>query len=146
MTVDTDENVKEKADQIDQLYEMVTEYRRSKDFKRMMDEIAKMPSFSPYNAMLLQIQKPGSRYVTTVGKWKKLYNRHPKPGGRPLVILRPFGPIDFVYEYNDTEGDEIPPHILEEVFFAPQKLWCLIRPNQLELLKVNLLKEGIFYM
>lgn len=134
-----------KIDQIDQLYEQVKEYRRSADFQRMMQEIAKMPTFSPYNAMLLQMQKPGSYYVTTVSRWRKRFNRNPKPGARPLVILRPFGPIDFVYEYSDTEGDEIPPNELKAFFSVTNDFYRLITPDQLECLQKNLLTEGIRY-
>ena len=58
--------------------------------------------------MLLHIQKPGSKYVASASDWWKRFRRKPKPGARPLVILRPFGPVAFVYELEDTEGEQIP--------------------------------------
>lgn len=41
-----------------------------------------------------------------------LFNRRPKPGARPIVMLHPFGPVKFVYELSDTEGDGFPPEVL----------------------------------
>ena len=67
--------------------------------------------------MLLHVQKPGSQYVTTAADWAENYGRSPKPGARPLVILRPFGPVAFVYELNDTEGKPLPQPV-EDPFVA----------------------------
>ena len=67
--------------------------------------------------MLLHIQKPGSKYVASASDWWKRFRRKPKPGARPLVILRPFGPVAFVYELSDTEGKDFPKE-LEKPFKA----------------------------
>ena len=32
----------------------------------------------------------------------------PVPGARPLIVLRTYGPVDFVFDMQDTEGDLLP--------------------------------------
>ena len=54
--------------------------------------------------MLINIQGSGSVYVASAYEWRNIFNRTIKLGARPLVILRPFGPVAFVFELNDTEG------------------------------------------
>ncbi|MBR6862352.1 MAG: hypothetical protein IKM73_13630 [Acidaminococcaceae bacterium] len=68
---------------------------------------------APYNAMLVHIQNPGSVFVASAADWKNRFGRKPKLGARPLVILRPFGPVAFVYDAGDTEGAPLPPEIIE---------------------------------
>ncbi|MBK7442542.1 MAG: hypothetical protein IPI65_13570 [Bacteroidetes bacterium] len=48
--------------------------------------------------------------VLSAEKWKK-YRRTIKKNARPLLILMPFGPVEFVYDITDTEGDEIPEYL-----------------------------------
>lgn len=48
--------------------------------------------------MLLHIQKPGSNYVTSVAEWQNRFDRCIKPEARPMVVLRPFGPVSFVFD------------------------------------------------
>ena len=55
--------------------------------------------------------------VATASEWRIRFGRKPIPGARPLVILKPFGPVEFVYELNDTEGKELP-QIIEQPFEA----------------------------
>ncbi|MBP3805941.1 MAG: ImmA/IrrE family metallo-endopeptidase [Oribacterium sp.] len=58
--------------------------------------------------MLINMQRPGSTFVATVKDWKNKYGRSPKPGASPLIILKAFGPVSYVYELSDTEGKEFP--------------------------------------
>ena len=98
--------------ELDQLYQQVLDYRSTKDFGAMLGAIAKFRSVAPYNAMLIHMQKPGSVYVASAADWENRFHRRIKPGARPLVILKPFGPIAFVFEYNDTEGDPLPEELV----------------------------------
>lgn len=97
--------------ELDKLFEEVGTYRSSADFVELLKFIKRFRHIAPYNAMLIHIQKPGSVYVASASDWKNRFNRDIKPGARPLVILRPFGPVAFVYEVNDTQGDNLPPEI-----------------------------------
>jgi hypothetical protein len=42
--------------------------------------------------MLLQVQKPGLMYAASAVDWNERFERRPKAGARPLLILWPFGP------------------------------------------------------
>ena len=56
--------------------------------------------------MLVEMQRPGARYVLTKKEWEKRYNRVLKENARPLVILFPFGPVEFVFDIADTMQNE----------------------------------------
>ena len=94
--------------EIDRLYEEVLDYRRTTDFKDLIKFVSRFRHLSPYNAMLVHIQKPGSVYVASADDWHSRFHRYVKAGARPLLILKPFGPVSFVYEYNDTDGEPLP--------------------------------------
>ena len=104
---------KNNVPELDKLFNDIGTYRKCTDFNELIKFIKKFPRIAPYNAMLIHIQKPGSNYVASATEWKKRFNRTIKPGARPLVILRPFGPVAFVFELSDTEG---------ESFYFPDKL------------------------
>ncbi len=121
---------KQRTPEIDQLYKDVLAYRSTKDFKSLLSFVSKFRHIAPYNAMLIHIQKPGSSYVASAADWKYRFERNVKPGARPLVILKPFGPVSFVFEYNDTEGKPLPddlvrPFITKEV--ANPRLLSIIK-------------------
>ena len=80
---------------LDDLYSLAKEYRDSDAFKRHMEFCANFHMVGAYNAMLLETQREGVRYALTPERWRK-YNRRPKPDARPLVILMPFYPLDFL--------------------------------------------------
>lgn len=83
-------------------------YRQSKDYKELLDFVARLPHIAPFNAMLLQIQKPGLRFAMHAKDWREKFGRYPKEGARPLLIMWPFGPVGFVFDQLDTEGDPLP--------------------------------------
>ena len=61
--MDLDE--KKVRDNLDNLFKEVREYRSCDKFKEILDFVKKFRNIAPYNAMLLNIQKPGSKYVAT---------------------------------------------------------------------------------
>ncbi len=83
-------------------------YKSSKDYKELLDFVGRMKNFAPFNALLLQIQKPGLMYAATVRDWRIRFNRTIQEGARPLLIMWPFAPVALVYDVQDTQGDEIP--------------------------------------
>jgi hypothetical protein len=91
-----------------QLLEDARLYKQSKDYKDLLDFVVRLRDFAPFNAMLLQIQKPDLKYAASIRDWAVKFCRHPKPGARPLLILRPFGPVALVYDEVDTEGAPLP--------------------------------------
>ena len=83
-------------------------YTRSKDYKDLLDFVVRLRNFAPFNAMLLQVQKPGLRFAASALDWTERFGRTPKEGTRPLLILWPFGPVALVYDLLDTEGEDLP--------------------------------------
>src|SRR5258707_9794101 len=91
-------------------------YTQSKDYKKLLDFVVRLRNFAPFNAMLLQLQKPGLTYAASAKDWSDRFGRSPKEGARPLLILWPFGPVAFVYDVLDTEGKDLPEDVPS--FFA----------------------------
>ena len=87
---------------LDQLFQQVGAYKSSNEYRMLIDVVRRFHYMAPYNAMLINVQKPGSRYVASAAQWKKDFQRAVIPGARPLVILHRFGPVRFVFELGDT--------------------------------------------
>jgi hypothetical protein len=104
--------------ELDNLYSEIRSYRSTKKFRKMLNFIIRFKELGPCNAALVYRQRPGSQYVATPSVWRNKFNRYIKPGACPLVILRPFGPVEFVFELADTEGEPVPEEILHP--FRPE--------------------------
>ena len=87
---------------INRLFQDVERYRKSDNFKMMLDFYASFPYLGVYNAALVEQQRPGARMVLTVKKWAELYGRKIKPNARPVIILLPFAPVEFLFDIYDT--------------------------------------------
>lgn len=93
---------------LDELIADTRLYDSALAIKELLDFVARLRHIAPFNAMLLHIQKPGLSFAARTKDWRERFRRWPKPYSRPLVILRNFGPIDFVYDVLDTEGEPLP--------------------------------------
>src|ERR1035438_1449924 len=51
-------------------------------------------------------------YVATPSDWMTEFERKVKPDARPLMMLRPFGPVMFVFDIDDTEGKPAPADLM----------------------------------
>lgn len=92
---------------IDQLYLEAFATQGSRAFDDFLDFVVRFSNLSVYNAMLVRVQRPGAAAVATRIKWQS-FGRFVKPDAVPIVILRPFGPVSFVFEQGDTEGLPMP--------------------------------------
>lgn len=132
---------KKSIPELDKLFQEIGTYRKSSELKELYEFVKKFPHIAPYNAMLIHIQKPGSQYVATASEWYRRFNRNINPGARPLVILRPFGPVSFVFELSDTYGKDTFP----EELLNPFKVKGEIPMLKLKQLTENLKCDGILY-
>jgi hypothetical protein len=82
---------------LDQLLQDSRLYTRSADYKALLDFTVRLRNFAPFNAMLLQVQKPGLSYAASARDWRERFGRTIKENARPLLILWPFGPVALVY-------------------------------------------------
>ena len=102
------ENEKSARSLLDELLENSKLYKSSKDYFALMKFVARMRNFAPFNAMLLQIQKPGLSYAASARDWWERFGRWPIENARPLLILWPLGPVALVYDVMDTDGKKPP--------------------------------------
>ena len=93
---------------LDQLLEDSRLYRKGSDYKNLLDFAVRLRNFAPFNALLLQIQKPGLNHAASARDWREKFGRTINDGARPLLILWPFGPVALVYDLMDTNGDDLP--------------------------------------
>ncbi|MCT1413762.1 ImmA/IrrE family metallo-endopeptidase [Corynebacterium sanguinis] len=86
-------------------------------FFEIIDSVIKRTNrLSAYNALLVEIQCPGSNNAMPAGEWEKLA-RQPRPSAIPQLILWNHGPVAPVYEFSDTEP--IPGREAEAVDLTP---------------------------
>lgn len=98
---------------LDELISEARLYHSGRDYKELLDFVVRLRRIAPFNAMLLQIQKPGLTYAATAKDWRERFNRSPKENARPLIIMRNFGPVNFVFDILDTEGPDLPKDVLK---------------------------------
>jgi hypothetical protein len=113
---------------LDELFSLTFQYKTSKAYQDLLQFVGRFGFYSPFNAMLVHIQMPGARYVASPYRWLCDYGRKIKPGARPLVILKPMGPVMFVFDVSDTEGKPLPPEIDPSKFVKDQPVTASIKP------------------
>jgi hypothetical protein len=95
------------ANAIDEIFAADSRFRSAREFMQLLDFVARLPQYSAFNCFLLYTQNPAISQVATARTWARRYGRRLKFNARPLVILAPMGPVRFVYDLNDTEGDPV---------------------------------------
>ena len=93
---------------LDQLLADSRLYKSSEDYFKLLEFIARMRNFAPFNALLLQIQKPGLQFAASRHDWRERFKAEVKEDARPLLILWPFGPVALVYDVVDLVSGNIP--------------------------------------
>jgi hypothetical protein len=93
---------------LEELFEESRLYTSSKNYHELLQFVARLPHLAPFNAMLLQVQKPGLKFAASAHDWRVRFGRTPKPDARPLLVMWPFGPVALVYDELDTEGNPLP--------------------------------------
>jgi len=92
--------------EVNDLFRKILETKNSDDFIKFLRFIKRFRNRSPFNNALVFAQNPDCYYWATAKEWEK-FGRYVKKEARPMVVLQPFSPIMFVYDYKDTEGKEI---------------------------------------
>ena len=124
---------------LDELFSAAKTYTSANDYLELLSFLRKFRRYSPYNGMLVHIQKPGARYVLRASEWQEKYGRSVRPGAQPLVALQPMGPVMFLFDVSDTEGGtQLPPEI--EAPFEPARG---VVGKQLEYTLENCKRDGI---
>jgi hypothetical protein len=98
---------------VDEIFIAGSRYRYSQAYIELVQFISRFPNYSPFNCFLLYTQNPSLTYVATAKTWSRKFRRQPRFDARPLVILAPMAPVRFVFDMSETEGNPIPPGMLE---------------------------------
>lgn len=93
---------------LDQLLADSKVYKSTDSYKALLEFVIRLRNVAPFNAMLLQLQKPGLTYAASAHDWKSQFKRDIKEDARPLLILWPFGPVATVYDVLDTFDPQNP--------------------------------------
>lgn len=128
---------------LDQLWRDTRAYRQSQAYFDTLRFVSAMREFAPYNAYLLRIQRPLIRYAATAQDWEGKFGRHVRQedsGVHPLVVLRPFGPVEFVYDLKDTDGPDLPEGVLDPLVARGD-----LQADWWRRLQENLYRRGIEY-
>ncbi len=88
---------------LDELFACAGTYTSSREFSTLIRFVGRFRFYSPFNAMLAHVQMPGARFVAPAYRWGRDYGRRVKPNGRPIVLLKPNGPVLFAFDVSDTE-------------------------------------------
>ena len=92
---------------LDQLLDDVRNLKSRSNIVKLCEMTVRMRRHAPFNVMLIYMQRPGATHVLSAADWRAL-GRFPKAEALPIVILRAFGPVEFVFDVADTEGKPIP--------------------------------------
>lgn len=101
--------ISEGMEAIDSLFHDAVQARGTRVFDEFLDFVRRFNRFSAFNAMLIENQRPGATAVGFRDQWLTI-GRLIKPGAIPIAILWPFAPVRWVYELNDTYGNDVPSH------------------------------------
>jgi hypothetical protein len=129
---------------LDELVHDARMYRSGPAFAELLEFAGRFRFYSPFNAMLIRIQLPGATFVATARRWRDLYGRTVRPEARPLVMLRPRGPVMIVFDVSDTvpvqgEAIPLPPEVLApfEISRLPDVEAVMIRTER------NAMRDGV---
>jgi hypothetical protein len=95
------------ANAVDEMFATHSRYRSGHEYVQLLNFIAGLPQYSAFNGFLLHAQRPTITHVATARTWARRHSRHLKPNARPLMILAPMGPVRFLYDLSDTEGEPV---------------------------------------
>lgn len=95
--------------EIEQLLEKTHNLRKNGGQHRFFDTLTFIKQsryLAPYNALLVMQQRPDATFVLSEARWLREFGRIQKPDAHPLVILKNFGPVEFVYDIKDIADIE----------------------------------------
>ena len=100
-----DENLQDETiefeSEIDFLFNAIQSYRNSSKFRDIIDFCNRFNHIAPFNAMLINMQRPGSRLALTAKEWINQFGRALKPNAQPLIYLN-HTPVGAMYDISDT--------------------------------------------
>lgn len=84
----------------------VLQFGKVAGFSDLLDRVAALcavTSYSPYNALLMLLQRPAATYVLPAHQWLEKYGYVIRPGEQPMVLLQRGGPVMFLLDVTQVE-------------------------------------------
>ncbi len=143
---------------LDQLIADSRLYKTGQSYKDLLEFVTRLRNVAPFNALLLQLQKPGLTYAASAHDWQTRFGRRPKEDARPMLILWPFGPVATVFDVHDMEGRPLPEDVAS--FFTTGSItesqmssiksrlatkhigWCMVDTGDAKAGKIKVTKRG----
>lgn len=92
---------------IDALLRAAVASKGNEAFLEFLEFARRFQHMALFNVMMVLVQRPGCDLAATRVQWAAV-GRRPLPDAVPIVTLRPFGPLSFVYDVADTNGRPLP--------------------------------------
>ena len=97
----------EDAEAVDRLFRQALALQGTAGFTALLEAAKGFRRYSLFNTLLIWTQRRGAVMVGSQHQWRGI-GRDITADACPIMILQPFGPIEFVYELGDTEGKPVP--------------------------------------
>jgi hypothetical protein len=91
---------------ISYVLDAVLEFGKVTGFADLLDRIAMLcfaTGYSPFNALLMLLQRPAATHVLPAHQWQERYGFVIRPGEQPMVLLQPGGPLMFLLDVSQVE-------------------------------------------
>lgn len=121
---------------LDELFARSSAYAATAEYLRIMQFLQTFPTERPYNAYLVHMQNPEASFTATAARWAKDYEGTVRVDARPIVVLKPFGPVAFVFDIADVVGAKVP-----ERAWRPFEARGAASPAAERLMEANAAKE-----
>lgn len=84
----------------------VLEFGHVRGLADLLDRVAYLclvTRYSPYNALLILLQRPAATCVLPAHQWQGRFGYVVRPGEQPMVLLQPGGPVMFLLDVTQVE-------------------------------------------
>lgn len=86
-----------------QIYRQAFALRAPQELDALLAFVARFRRFSVFNSALIHAQRPDAELLASAAQWAR-HERAVTDGARPVVVLAPFGPVQFLFDERDTHG------------------------------------------
>jgi len=86
-----------------QLYRQAISARSAPELAVLIAFVARFRRYSVFNTALIHAQRPAAALLATAVQWARL-ERTVNDGSLPVIVLAPFGPVQFLFDEADTHG------------------------------------------
>lgn len=86
-----------------QLYRQAVVLRSPAELAALVTFVTRFRRFSVFNTALIHVQRPAAHVLGSTTQWARL-GHEVREGAPPVIVLAPFGPVQFLFEEADTTG------------------------------------------